>query len=193
MIADLIKANRSCRRFDEKHPIASSTLRELTDLARMSASAANLQPLKYILSCEPATNAKIFDCLAWAYYLKDWPGPGLGERPGAYIIMLNDTGISKTLDCDHGIAAQSILLGAREKGLAGCMLAAVNRPKLSAVLKIPEQLKIMLVLAIGKPGETIVIDDLQAQGDIRYWRDEEQIHHVPKRRLEDIIVASYEI
>jgi nitroreductase len=193
MIADLIKANRTCRRFDEQHRITPATLLELIDLARLSASAANLQPLKYILSCAPATNAKIFECLKWAYYLEDWPGPEPGERPAAYLVMMNDTRISKALDCDHGIAAQSILLGAREKGLAGCMLAAVNRPKLSIVLNIPKPLEIKLVLAIGKPKETIVIDTLGAEGDIRYWRDDDLTHHVPKRRLEDIVVASYEI
>lgn len=193
MIADLIKANRSCRRFDEQHRIDTATLLELVDLARLSASAANLQPLKYILSCGPATNAKIFECLKWAYYLKNWPGPQPGERPGGYLIIMNDMRISKELDCDHGIAAQSILLGAREKGLAGCMLAALNRPKLSAVLNIPKPLEIKLVLAIGKPKETIVIDDLNTEGDIRYWRDGNQVHHVPKRRLEDIVVASHEI
>jgi nitroreductase len=193
MIADLIKANRTCRRFDEQHRITPATLLELVDLARLSASAANLQPLKYILSCASATNAIIFDCLKWANYLTDWPGPGPGERPAAYLIMTNDTRISKALDCDHGIAAQSILLGAREKGLAGCMLAAVNRPKLSTALNIPKPLEIKLVLAIGKPKETIVIDELNAEGDIRYWRGDDQIHHVPKRRLQDIVVASYEI
>jgi len=193
MIADLIKANRTCRRFDEQHRITPATLLELVDLARLSASAANLQPLKYILSCAPATNARIFECLKWAYYLKDWPGPEAAERPVAYLIMMNDTRISTALDCDHGIAAQSILLGAREKGLAGCMLAAVNRPKLSTALNIPKSLEIKLVLAIGKPKETIVIDDLDAKGDIRYWRDDEHVHHVPKRRLEDIVVASYGI
>jgi nitroreductase len=193
MIADLIKANRSCRRFDEQYPITIPILRELVDLARLSASAANLQPLKYVLTCEPGINAKIFECLKWAYYLKEWPGPAPGQRPGGYIIMMNDTRISKTLDCDHGIAAQSILLGARERGLAGCMLAAVNRPKLGTLLKIPQHLQIMLVLAVGKPLESIVIDDLEPEGDLRYWRDAQEVHHVPKRRLEDIIVACHGI
>jgi nitroreductase len=193
MIADLIKANRSCRRFEEKHPLSAANLLELVDLARLSASAANLQPLRYILSCDPATNAKIFECLTWAYYLKDWPGPAPGERPGAYIVVLHDTRISKTLDCDHGIAAQSILLGATEMGLAGCMLAAVNRPRLRSLLNIPAPMEIKLVLAMGKPKETIVIDTVNVEGDIRYWRDENQVHHVPKRRLKDIVVAGYPI
>jgi nitroreductase len=193
MIADLIKGNRSCRRFDEEHPISTENLLELVDLARLSASAANLQPLRYIISCDPATNAKVFECLTWAYYLKEWPGPPSGERPGAYIVILHDTRVSKALDCDHGIAAQSIMLGAREMGLAGCMLAAVKRPRLRGLLNIPKPMKIKLVLAIGKPKETILIDTVNVEGDVRYWRDENQVHHVPKRRLKDIIVDSYPI
>jgi len=191
MIADLVRANRSCRRFDEQHAIQMATLKELVDLARMSSSAGNLQPLKYMLSSDPAANAKIYDCLKWAGYLKDWPGPPPGERPGGYIIMLHDTRICQTVDCDHGIAGQSILLGAREKGLAGCIIAAVNRPKLSTTLSIADHLKILFVLAIGKPKEKIVIEMLNSDGDIRYWRDAEGVHHVPKRSMEEIVLASF--
>lgn len=188
MIAELIKANRSCRRFDERHPIHTETLLSLVDLARLSASAANLQPLKYTLTCQSETNEKVFHCLKWAGYLEKWTGPEPGERPSAYIIILNDTHISQTVDCDHGIAAQSILLGARETGLAGCMLAAVNRPKLSTALKIADHLNILLVLALGKPKEQVVLDAVQQGGDIRYWRDSNQVHHVPKRTLQEIVI-----
>ena len=192
MIADLIAANRSCRRFDENHPVDLSTLEQLIDLARSSASGANLQPLKYILSCQPALNAEIFSCLGWAAYLKDWPGPEPGERPAAYIVILGDSQISKDFGVDHGIAAQSILLGARDKGLAGCMLGSVNRKVLHTVLAIPVHLHILLVVAIGKPREEIVIETVGPDGNIRYWRDEHAIHHVPKRSLSDIIVATHE-
>jgi nitroreductase len=191
VIADLIEANRSCRRFDESHPVPATLLMELVDLARLSASAANLQPLKYVLSGAPATNADIFDCLKWAGYLETWKGPEPGERPGAYIIILHDTRICPTVDCDHGIAAQSILLGAREKGLAGCMIAAVNRPKLGAALGLADHHKILLVLALGKPAEQIVIEALKEDGDIRYWRSADRVHHVPKRSLEEMIVARF--
>ena len=191
MIAELVKENRSYRRFYEDHTVAPETLKELVNLARISASAANLQPLKYVLSCDRRKNAEIFSCLAWAGYLKNWPGPEEGERPSAYIVVLGDTGISESAGCDHGIAAQTIMLAAREKGLAGCMLGSIDRKALRNSLNIPSQLKILLVLAIGKPKEQIVLETIDSSDSIKYWRDDEGVHHVPKRKLEDIILAEY--
>ena len=191
MIGNLIKANRSCRRFHENHPVDLKTLEELVDLARLSASGANLQPLKYILACEPRMNAEIFSCLGWAAYLKEWPGPEPGERPAAYIAIIGDTTITKEFGVDHGIAGQSMLLGAREKGLAGCMLGSIKRKHLREILNLEPQYKILLVLAVGKPKEEIKIEDVGPDGSIRYWRDSKGVHHVPKRPLRDIIVASY--
>jgi nitroreductase len=191
MIADLIRKNRSCRRFHEEHAVGLETLKELVNLGRLSASGANLQPLKYILSRDLKTNADIFSCLTWAAYLQNWPGPEEGERPAAYIVVLCDNNISQDAGCDHGIAAQSILLGAREKGLAGCMLGAINRKKLRELLHIPPQLAILLVLAVGKPKEQVVLETVETDGSIRYWRDREGAHHVPKRKLEDIIIAEH--
>ncbi len=188
MFTELVKENRSCRRFYEDHAVEPETLKEFVNLARMSASGANLQPLKYILSCDPQKNAEIFSCLAWAGYLKDWPGPEEGERPAAYIVILGDTSISESAGCDHGIAAQTILLGAREKGLAGCMLGSIDRNALRDSLNIPSQFKVLLVLAIGKPREQVVLENVGSDNSIRYWRDSEGVHHVPKRKLDDIIV-----
>jgi nitroreductase len=193
MITDLIAANRSCRRFDENHALDLNTLEELVDLARLSASGANVQPLKYILTCRPELNAEIFRCLGWAAYLQDWAGPQSGERPAAYIVILGDSNISKDFGVDHGIAAQSILLGARDKGLAGCMIGSINRKDLRAILNVQSHLKILLALAIGKPKEKIVIETVGPDGDIRYWRDEQAVHHVPKRSLSEIIVASHAV
>jgi nitroreductase len=70
MIRDLILQNRSCRRFYQEVAIERETLRELVDLARCSASAANRQPLKYILSCEQEKNARIFQTLGFAGQLR---------------------------------------------------------------------------------------------------------------------------
>ncbi|MDD2710635.1 MAG: nitroreductase family protein [Verrucomicrobiae bacterium] len=191
MFKDLILKNRSFRRFHEKTPVKPATLRKLIDLGRLSASAANRQPLKYIFSCNPRTNNIIFPHLAWAGYLKGWGGPAGGERPSAYIILLGDTKVSRAFGCDHGIAAQSILLGAAEKGLAGCMIGSIKRPQLKKTLKIPAHYEILLVLALGIPKETVVLETVGGNGDTKYWRDSRGVHHVPKRPLNEIIVGEY--
>ncbi len=192
MIADLIKKNRSFRRFDQTHRIDLNTLSELVDLGRLGASAANLQPLRYILSCNPVVNERVFECLAWAAYLKSWPGPAPGEHPTAYITMVCGPEHAKWAATDMGIAAQNILLGATEKGLGGCMLGAIKRKALRQVLQIPSEYDILLVLALGKPKETVVIESIPRDAGIEYWRDADDVHHVPKRRLEDIILATHD-
>ena len=189
MIRDLILRNRSYRRFYQEVDIKLETLRELVDLARHSPSARNAQPLKYILSCEHQKNSLIFPHLAWAGYLTDWPGPCDEEKPSAYIVILGDKEIGQSFGCDHGIAAQSIMLGATEKGLGGCIIASIEKEGLRKALKIPPQYEILLVLALGKPRETVVIEELGSTGDIKYWRDSRGVHHVPKRLLDDIIIG----
>ena len=188
MIDELIKKCRSFRRFYQEGTILRDDLLDMVNNARLSASARNSQSLKYIITNDKTTNGLIFPCLAWAGYLKDWTGPEEGERPSAYIVMLNDTEITNNYFCDHGIAAQSILLTAVEKGLGGCIIASVNREKLRNELSIPPQYDIIQVIALGKPKETVVLDPLGPDGDIKYWRDENKVHHVPKRSLEEIVL-----
>ena len=191
MLKDLVRKNRSYRRFHQEVSVDLETLRELVDLARLSASGANRQPLKYILCCDPETNAAIFPHLAWAGYLKDWTEPAEGERPAAYIIILGDRHVSPSYGCDHGIAAQSIMLGATERGLGGCMIASIKRKKLRETLNIPERYEIALVLALGKPKEKVVIEAVGPGGDIKYYRDDEGTHHVPKRALDELVVQEF--
>lgn len=188
MIKELILKNRTYRRFYQDHNVSIENLKDLIELARLSSSGANMQPLKYILSNDSEKNEKIFKHIKWAGYLKDWKGPEYGERPSAYIIMLNDLSISKNLWWDHGIAAQSILLGATEKGLGGCMFGNINKSALTEELHISENYEIVMVIALGKPKEEVVLEELQSAGDIKYWRDEKAVHHVPKRALKDIIL-----
>lgn len=188
MLKELVRKNRSYRRFHQDIPVKVETLRELVTLARLSASGSNVQPLKFILSCKPETNGRIFPHTRWAGYLKDWPGPAEGERPAAYIIILGDTDIRKSAGCDHGIAAQSIMLGATERGLGGCMIGSIDRPKLRQALEIPERYEILLLLALGRPNETVVIEEVGTDGDIEYYRDDKDVHHVPKRSLDELIL-----
>jgi nitroreductase len=188
MIKDLVMKNRSYRRFEQDSPVSLDTLKELVDLARLTPSGRNIQPLKYILSVEKEKNARIFSTLAWAAYFKDWPGPDKGERPPAYIVMVLDKEVSQTLICDHGIASQTILLGAVEKGLGGCIIASIKKNELAEILHLPDRYEILFVLAIGKPKEKVIIESLGENGDIKYWRDKENAHHVPKRSLEEVIL-----
>jgi nitroreductase len=188
MLRNLIAKNRTYRRFDENVTISRAELEDLIDYARLSASGGNKQPLKYILSYEKEMNERIYSTLVWAAYLADWPGPDAGERPTAYIIIVEDKEVGMAGGVDHGIAAQSIMLGAVEKGLGGCMIAGIQRPKLRDLLHLPERFEILLALALGKPKETVVIEEIGPDADIKYWRDEHKVHHVPKRKLKDIIL-----
>ena len=158
------------------------------NLARLSPSAANLQPLKYVICADPELNKQIFPTLAWAGYLRPWMGPEEGERPTGYIVILGDAEISKNFGCDHGIAAQSIMLGAAEKGLGGCMIGSIEREQLRKVLNIPGRYEILLVLALGYPREKVVLEEVGPDRDIKYYRDSNDIHHVPKRTLDEVIL-----
>jgi len=191
MLDRLALNNRSYRRFFEEEPVDLATLRELVALARLAASARNLQPLRYILCTDRHTNAAIFATLAWAGYLKEWPGPAEGERPAAYIVVLSDTAgaVPTYVGIDQGLAMQNILLGAVERGLGGCILGSIQRGRLREVLAIEDRYEILAVLALGRPRETVVVDPVGPDGDIKYWRDADRVHHVPKRSLDELIVA----
>jgi nitroreductase len=184
---DLVVKNRTYRRFDESYRIEYKTLEQLVNLARLSSSGANKQPLKYLFFNTPEEREKIFPFIAWAGYLKEWPGPEPGERPSSYIIILGDTSISESFGIDHGIAAQSIMLGATETGLGGCIIASIQRDDLRKEIGIPLKYEILLILAIGKPVEKVIIDDIK-NGDVKYWRDADKTHHVPKRTLSELII-----
>jgi nitroreductase len=186
-LKDLVLKTRSYRRFDESHRIDYRTLEDLVDLARLSASGANRQPLKFLLFNTPEDCARVFPSIVWAAYLKEWDGPAEGERPSAYIIILGDKTIAEGYGVDHGIAAQSIMLGATEAGLGGCMIASIRREILRNQLSIPDRFEILLILSLGKPVENVMIDNIM-NGDVKYWRDSEQNHHVPKRSLRELII-----
>ncbi|MCJ7734338.1 MAG: nitroreductase family protein, partial [Anaerolineales bacterium] len=184
----LTLSNRSCRRFKQGHLITDKKLYRLINLVRQSASSANLQPLKFVLSNSEEKNHLIFPSLSWAGYLKDWAGPEDGEKPAAYIILLGDTDLAKSFQYDAGIASQSITLGAAEMGLGACLISSIKRDALRNVLSIPDRYEILLVIALGKPAEEVMLEAIGEDGDVKYWRDEKDRHHVPKRGLEELIL-----
>lgn len=184
---ELVRKNRSYRRFYQEKRITDKQLLEMIDLARLSASGTNKQALKFVIINSPDGCERVFPSALWAGYLEDWDGPEDGERPAAYIIILGDKELSASFGVDHGIAAQSILLGATEKGLGGCMIGSVKREELRSELNIPKRYEILLLIALGKPKEKVVIDEVK-NDDIKYRRDEQGVHHVPKRSLDDLLI-----
>ncbi len=187
MIQELVRKNRSYRRFDESYAIDVETLIKLVNLTRYCGTAANLQPLRFIISNNRGVNEKIFACTRWAGYLSDWDGPQDGQRPAGYIIILGDVDHPKHHQIDTGIAAQTIMLAAAELGIGGCMLAALNRDKLREVLEVSKQYDVILAIAMGKPAEKAFIVDVDKSDSIKYYRDKNDNHLVPKRSLDEII------
>jgi nitroreductase len=184
---EIVLKTRSYRRFDESDRIGRETLVRLVDMARLSPSATNRQSLKYLVYDSEDDCAAIFPATAWAGYLKDWPGPDQGERPSGYIILLRDLKIGDPFGIDHGIAAQTIMLAATTLGYGGCMIGSIKKDMLKQTLGIDDRYEILLVLALGRPAEKIVLDDI-SDGDVKYWREPDGTHHVPKRSLKEVLL-----
>ncbi|NLE94340.1 MAG: nitroreductase family protein [Dehalococcoidia bacterium] len=187
-VRELLLKNRSYRRFHQNVPVDMSTLRELVDLARISQSPWNQQAVKFILCNNPEMNAKIFEHLVWASRMPEWNGPAEGEQPAAYIVVVADKELGKIFNFDHVVAGTSILLGAVERGLGGCLVGAFSQKKMHATLNLSERYVPLLAIALGKPNETIVLDPVGPDGNTAYWNDADGVHHVPKRALEDLIL-----
>ncbi|MDY0212322.1 MAG: nitroreductase family protein [Desulfuromonadaceae bacterium] len=187
---ELIEKTRNYHYFVESEKVSEKTLIDLVDLARLAPSTSNLnqQPLRYIISSDPARNEEIFETLSWQGYLRGWGGPIKGVKPTGYIIILGDKTICSSYVADQGIAAQSILLGATQTGLGGCIVAKIQRRKLREALDLPTRYEILLVVAIGKPGEKIIIEEQGPGKDAYGWHDDQGNYHLPKRTLDRVIL-----
>jgi len=186
MLKDLVLRNRSCRKFYTDHLVSVEMLMSLIELARVTPSSKNRQPLKYILVTGKDETDFVFNQLSWAKHLKNWAGPEKAERPPAFLIMLLDTMLNEQALIDAGISAQTILLGATEIGLGGCIIRTVNRSAVRQYYQLPAHLDIIQVIAIGKPQQDIELTSVQEDGKTEYF-EHKSIHFVPKRSLEDII------
>jgi nitroreductase len=187
MFAELVRNARSCRRFIQSDPIPLEALRQLVNVARVTPSGGNEQPLRYAIAHGPEICAKVFPALRWAARLKDWGGPKEGERPTGYIFILSSTEKGSPAT-EVGIASQTIQLGATDLGYAACQFGSVDRALAAAAIDLPAQWRINLVIALGRQGEKIVLEDVAAGEPIYYYRSKDNVHHVPKIRLEDVLV-----
>lgn len=188
-VKELTLKNRSYRRFDQSRKISLEQLKNWVDLARQSSSGANLQPLKYGLIASEEGNEQVFQTLKWAAYFSDWDGPIDGEKPAAYVVVMQDKNVSSTLMGDQGIPVQTLLMAAVEEGYGGCILGNVDRPVLSEFLKLPSNLEIVWVVALGVPNEEIHLVEVKESSDIKYYRDDKDIHYVSKRSLKEVVAT----
>ncbi len=190
MLSELVLTNRTIRTFDESRPVTRDDILALIDVARLTASAANLQPLKYrIVTGEECK--KVQPLTKWAGALKNMKFPPDGKCPTGFVLICHDTNVSQITDSstiDVGIAAQTFTLAAAEAGYGCCMIGSYDREKTKEVLGVPENLVPRLLIAIGVPAETCVICDPKEDGDVTYYRDDAGLHLVPKRRLEEIVI-----
>lgn len=189
---EIVEKNRTYRRFDQSCDLGRELLLELVDLARCAPSAGNKQLLRFVVSDSAEINSKIFDTLGWAASLPDWPGPEEGERPAGYIVIVTEKDNWDWARVDMGIAAQTILLGAAARGLGGCMLGNVRKEQLKRILELSEDQDILLVIALGKPVEKVVLEEANRGESLTYYRTEDRVHHVPKLKLDELVLKVFD-
>lgn len=191
MLKDLLISCRSYRGFDESRRISKEELLELVNLTRYSAASMNIQPLKYRLICEKEEVDRMQPLTGWAKQMPQMTLPHPGKCPTAFVIICQDTSVDPAMgkfQRDVGIVAQTMLLAATEKGLGGCMIGSFNAGQVAKEFELPENIKPMLVVALGKPDEKVVLTDIPEDGNFKYYRDENDVHYVPKRSLEEIVL-----
>ena len=184
-ILDMVRQTRTYRRFDESKKVTSEMLRYMVEVARVTASARNVQPLKYITVTNAELCDKIFDATGWANSLPDGR-PVVGERPTGYVIIYNDKNIAPNSLWDQGIVSYAMMISATEMGIGGCIIATINRDKMPD-LSTPSNLDPVLILGMGYPIEDVQIVDME-NGAHKYYRDENRVHYVPKRILSEILI-----
>lgn len=191
MLKDLVAKNRSYRGYDESVKITREQLLDIVDAARLTPFSQNFQSFKYYLSCDAETNAKIQPLTGWARWLQPMVLPHPGKCPTAFVVICYDKTIgpgAQRFSKDIGIVAQTMLLRAVEMDLGGIMIGNFSPEKVSEALALDENLQPVLIVAFGKPDEQVVLTDLGEDGSINYYRDENDVHYVPKRKLEDLII-----
>ncbi|MBO4288569.1 MAG: nitroreductase family protein [Lachnospiraceae bacterium] len=192
MILELAMKNRSYRGYDESYRFTKEELMELVNVTRYAASSVNRQPFAYYIAWEKDEVDKIQKLTKWARGLPQMTLPHPGMCPTGWVIVLHNTDWAPNVERfrqDRGIVAQTLLLAAAEKGLGGCMIGNYVPDEVKAALDLPDNMVPVLIIALGKPAEKIVITEVGEDGDVNYYRDENDVHYVPKRKLEDIVLT----
>lgn len=189
MFSDLVKATRSFRNFDPTYRINDEIMESLVELCRYTPSTANSQSIKFAYANSENLCEKIFPMLGWAGYIKENKPPYDGNVPAGYILVCFDTDVANEIEIDAGICAQTIVLGAMDMGIGACMIGSFDKQKATELFNLPSNIKPRLMIALGRPKETVEIVDIK-DGDVKYYRDGKFKHFVPKRTTDELIIDS---
>jgi len=182
---DVILSRRSIRQF-KPDSLAREALVRIVEAGRLAPSAANLQPLEFVVVDDRDICAKFFPCLKWAAYVAPQGNPRPGQEPVAYVVVLVNTAVrEKMFEYDVGAAVENMILTALADGIGSCWLISIDREKAAQILGVPEGLRIDSVLALGRPAESPVVEELKDSA--KYWKDDEGRLHVPKRPLARVL------
>ena len=184
-IMELLKTRRTYRRFRQE-PVPDSVIENILTAARYASSAANKQPLSFVVVKSPEMVKKTFSYTKWAGYLPPQEGqPKEGEEPTLFIGIVENLDISKNGDTDAGLAISNMTLAAWDKGVGSCIIGACNKPKLSVLFGLTENQVLHTVVAFGYPTHKSKITDIK-DGDVKYYIDDNGDYVVPKRKIEDV-------
>jgi len=183
-LESLLKKNRSYRGYDASRPVTEADLMKLLEVVPWTASGMNAQPLRFRLVCG-ADVAKLHPLVKLGAALPEEHLPHPGEEPQAYIVVCSTVPVSRVVDIDLGIAAQSILLRAVENGLGGIFILNFQASAVREALGLP--LDPVAVIGIGKPLERIFLVDAQPGASLDYYR-KDGVHFVPKLGVKDLIL-----
>lgn len=189
MLNELLIKARSCRSFVPNKQVAYDDIVKMINNARICSATRNSQPLKYKILHSESEVGEFMPITYWAKSLGIKLPPD-GHEPTAFIILFHDEEIVPFQSIyykDVGICAEAITLTATELGLGSCMIGSFDAEKTKEIFSLRDSLMPVLCIALGYADETAIIEDA-LDGEIKYYRDENNVHHVPKRPLEEIIL-----
>ena len=183
-LQSLLTKNRSTRGFDTSFKVREDQLHRIIEVATLCPSARNQQVLRFrpVLGDEATV---VLGHIRLGGALPELHLPFAGTEPNAFIVICSTVEESKYVDIDLGIVAQSMLLQAVEIGLGGICIGAFDREPIKEALNL--KYEPILVLAIGRPNEHILLKECREGDSLTYYR-EGDTHYVPKLSINDLIL-----
>lgn len=185
-ILDSLASRRTYRRFAQT-PVPQDVVEDIIEALRLSSSGANRQAIRLVIVNRPEDVARVQPLVKWAAYLPPEQGtPKADEQPTLFVAVVQDTSIHGDLATDTGIALANMTLAAWDKGVGSCIMGAINRPALAALLGLAENEALHSMVAFGYPSHAAHVVPLTAETGVKYYLDENRDYCVPKRSAAEL-------